>query len=264
MHKILAPVALLLAIGAALAQAPAQPSDAEKKALDRVRQVGGLALELAQNDNHLDVSYLQSDGKFSADYLMPLHDLKGLVVHLNLRGQPVTDADLAQLRDLTALTELHLENTKVTDRGLENLKGLTNLEYLNLYGTQVSDAGLVNLEGLKKLKHLYLWQTKATAAGVAKLKKAVPAVDVNLGADLDKPVAAAKPEAKSAGEKKPAEKKAEAKPADKKPEAKPADKKPAEKKADAKPAEKQSDAKPADKKPEGKKEDPKKPDAGKK
>ncbi len=260
MHKILVPVALLLVAGTALAQAPAQPSDAEKKALDRVRQVGGLALELAQNDNHLDVSYLQSDGKFSADYLTPLHDLKGLVVHLNLRGQPVTDADLAQLKDLTGLTELHLENTKVTDKGLANLKGLTNLEYLNLYGTPVSDAGLANLEGLKKLKHLYLWQTKVTPAGVAKLKKAVPGVDVNLGADLDKPVEVAKPDAKPAGEKKPADKKTDAKPADKKPD---------EKKADAKPAEKKPDAKPADKKPDTKKEDekkpePKKPEASKK
>src|SRR6516225_4787780 len=113
-------------------------SEGEMKAINKIQQLGGLALELAQNDPHLEVSYLQSDGKFSDDYLTPLKDLKDLV-HLNLRKQPMTDAMLAHLKGLTTLTRLHLEQTKITDKGLDNLKGLTNLEYLNLYGTAVSD-----------------------------------------------------------------------------------------------------------------------------
>jgi Leucine Rich repeat len=173
-------LALLIGMVAAQAPAPVQQTEAGKKALERIRQLGGLALEVAQNDNHLEVSYLQTDGKFTDEHLALLKDLKG-VVHLNLRGQPVTDAQLVHLRPLTELTELHLEKTKITDKGLENLQGLVNLEYLNLYGTEVSDAGLTNLEGMKKLKHLYVWQTKVTDAGAAKLKQAVPGVDVNRG-----------------------------------------------------------------------------------
>ena len=68
-----------------------------------------------------------------------LKDLPGLV-HLNLRGQEVTDANSVHLKPLTSLTRLHLENTKITDKGVANLSGLVNLEYLNLYGTTITDA----------------------------------------------------------------------------------------------------------------------------
>jgi hypothetical protein len=208
---------LTLGLLAADTPAPVVQTEAGKKALAKIRQFGGLALEVAQNDPHLEVSYIQTDGKFNDEYLTVLKDLKGLV-HLDLRSQPVTDAQLAHLKPLTDLTHLHLEKTKITDKGLENLKGLVNLEYLNLYATSVSDAGLVNLEGMKKLKHLYVWQTKVTDAGAAKLKKAIPGLDVNLGFKLEpEPTKIAKAEPKKDDKKakspetKKEEKKAEAK-----------------------------------------------------
>jgi hypothetical protein len=165
---------------------PPPRSEAEQKAITQIRQFGGLALEVAQNDPRLEVSYLQTDGKFGDEYLTPLKDLKE-VVYLNLRGQPVTDAQLSFLVGLTGLTRLHLEKTKITDKGLDHLKGLVNLEYLNLYGTDVTDAGLARLEGLTKLKNLYLWQTKVTDAGVARLQKALPEVKVDRGRELERP-----------------------------------------------------------------------------
>jgi hypothetical protein len=265
MHRTLALTAALALLLAGVARAqqppnPAPPTEAEKQALAKVRQLGGLAMELAQNDNHLEVIYLQSDGKFSDEYLVPLEGLKGRLVHLNLGGQPVTDAQLAHLKGLTDLTELHLEKTKITDKGLENLRGLTNLEYLNLYGTDVTDQGLVNLEGLKKLKHLYLWQTKVTDAGAAKLKKAIAGVDVNRGAELEVVKEEKKPEPAKAPEKKPEEKKPEEKkPEEKKPEPKKDDKKP-----EAKEPEKKPEPKKDDKKPEPKKDDKKPDDQNKK
>src|SRR4051794_22312237 len=109
-----------------LASSPAQEkvvrSETEQKALAKIRQLGGLALELAQNDPRLEVSYLQKEGKFTDDYLTPLKDLKGLV-HVNLRSQDVTDEQMNHLAWLTSLTRLHLEKTKITDRGLEKIKG---------------------------------------------------------------------------------------------------------------------------------------------
>ncbi|HZV07109.1 MAG TPA: hypothetical protein VE999_18655 [Gemmataceae bacterium] len=234
MYKLMS-IALLciLTIGLIAADTPAPApvvqTEAGKKALAKIRQLGGLALEIAQNDQHLEVSYIQNDGKFSDEHLAVLKDLKGLV-HLDLRGQPVTDAQLVHLKPLTELTHLHLEKTKITDKGLENLKGLINLEYLNLYGTAVSDAGLVNLEGMKKLKHLYVWQTKVTDSGAARLKQAVPVVDINRGSMLDlEPKKLAKAEPKKDDKKaapKKEEKKADTKKEDKKAEAKKEEKKP--------------------------------------
>ncbi|HTU92802.1 MAG TPA: hypothetical protein VMF69_22160 [Gemmataceae bacterium] len=242
-------IALLFALTVGLAAdqtpAPVAQTDAGKQSLAKIRQFGGLALELAQNDPHLEVSYIQNDGKFSDEHLAVLKDLKGLV-HLDLRGQPVTDAQTAHLKPLTELTHLHLEKTKITDKGLENLKGLVNLEYLNLYSTAVSDAGLTNLEGMKKLKHLYVWQTKVTDAGAAKLKKAIPGVDINLGFK-EEPIVAKKEEKKP--ENKIAVKKTEPKKEEKKPEPKAVAKKPEPKKEEKKP-EPKIVAKRDDKKPD--------------
>ncbi len=165
---------------------PPPRSEAEQKAMAAIRKLGGLAIEVAQNDPRLEVSYIQNDGKFSDEHLTPLKELKN-VIYLNLRAQPVTDSQLAHLKDLTTLIRLHLEKTKITDNGLENLKGLTNLEYLNLYGTEITDTGLRHLEGMKKLKNLYLFQTKATDAGVARLKQALPQVEITRGLNLEPP-----------------------------------------------------------------------------
>lgn len=226
------------------APAPVVQTEAGKKSLARIRQLGGLVLEVAQNDQHLEVSYLQVDGKWTDEPLALLKDLKG-VVHLNLRGQPVTDAQLVHLKPLTELTHLHLERTKITDKGLENLKGLNNLEYLNLYGTAVSDAGLTSLEGMKKLKKLYVWDTKVTAAGAAKLKKGISGLDVNLGIEEKaEPIKVAKNTEPKKGEKKPESKKEEKKPEPKKEEKK--EKKPEPKKEEKKPEPKKEPTKPAD------------------
>jgi hypothetical protein len=261
MYKLMAlALSSALMIGLVSAQTPAPVAQTEtgKKALAKIRQLGGLALELAQNDPHLEVSYIQTDGKLTDEHLALLKDLKGLV-HLDLRGQPVMDAQLVHLKPLTELTHLHLGNTKITDKGLENLRGLANLEYLNLYGTTVTDAGLTNLEGMKKLKHLYLWQTKVTEAGAAKLKKGIPGVDINLGIkDEPQPVIVAK----NVGPKK-EDKKPDPKAVAKKPEPKKEEKKPEPKKDEKKPEPKVV-AKKDEKKPEPKvvvKKDEKKSDA---
>lgn len=238
--------ALMIGLAAAQTPAPVTQTEAGKKALTKIRQFGGLALELAQNDPHLEVSYLQTtDGKFTDEHLAILKDLKGLV-HLDLRGQPVTDAQTVNLKPLTELTHLHLEKTKITDKGLENLKGLVNLEYLNLYATAVSDAGLANLEGMKKLKHLYVWQTKVTEAGAEKLKKAIPGLDVNLGFK-EEPIIAKKEE------KKP-DAKVVAKKTEPKKEEKKAEPKAVAKNTEPKKEEKKPEVKIVEKKPEPKKE----------
>src|ERR1700747_1227946 len=95
MKKIIA-VAILstfvLCLPFASSQEQAKRSEPELKALAKIQQLGGLAMELAQNDDHLEVSYQQRDQKLTDECLAVLKDLPGLV-HLNLRGQEVTDAN---------------------------------------------------------------------------------------------------------------------------------------------------------------------------
>jgi len=158
----------------------ADDNEAEKKAIAKIRETGALVLEIAQNDNRLDISYVNAQAKITAEQLAPLKDLTRLA-NLNLRGLEIGDDALAHLANQKTLVRLHLEKTKITDKGLEQLKGLENLEYLNLYGTEIGDPGLAHLEGLKKLKSLYLWQTKVTDEGVKKLQAALPNLKIDRG-----------------------------------------------------------------------------------
>src|SRR5262249_7773642 len=84
---------LLLARRVVRGQAPKSvtvvQTDEGKKAIGRIQQLGGQVMELAQNDQRLEVSYLYADGKIPDEHLTQLKALKGLV-HLNLRGQPIT------------------------------------------------------------------------------------------------------------------------------------------------------------------------------
>src|SRR5262245_8240036 len=120
-HRLIAGATLLLfTVGLVAGQAPtaAKLTETEKKAIAKLRQLGGHAMELAQNDPRLEVSFPQTGVTVADEHLALLKDLKGLV-HLNLRGQALTDAQLVHLKDLTGLTRLHLEKTKITDKGLE-------------------------------------------------------------------------------------------------------------------------------------------------
>ena len=157
-----------------------EPAEAEKKAIAKIRETGALVLEIAQNDNRLDVSYITAQGKITNEQLAPLKDLTRLA-HLNLRGLEIGDDGLVNIAAQKTLVRLHLEKTKITDKGLEQLKALENLEYLNLYGTEITDTGLTHLTNLKKLKSLYLWQTKVTDEGVKKLQEALPGLKIIRG-----------------------------------------------------------------------------------
>jgi len=219
----------------------ANPAVEQAKA--KIRAAGGSVLELAQNDDRLEVAFHLSDQKITDETLKTLAGLSK-VAALNLRGTDVTSAGLAQLKGLKGLTHLHLEKTKVNDEGLKQLKELPNLVYLNLYGTGITNAGLAHLSSLKKLKRLYVWETKVTRpAGLAFAKKMKGLTVIGLP-EPPKP-----PEAKKPVTPKPAPKKPAAK--------KPATKKPAAKKTPAKKPVKKAEKKPA-KKPAAKKTEKKK------
>jgi len=152
----------------------------EADAIAKLRAAGALVLEIAQNDNRLDVSFLSAQGKVTDDVIAPVQFIPRLA-HLILRATEITDAGLPAVGKAAGLVRLHLEKTKVTDAGLAHLKPLANLEYLNLYSTEITDSGLAHLESLSKLKSLFLWQTKVTDAGVMKLQQALPNLKIIRG-----------------------------------------------------------------------------------
>ena len=151
-------------------------------AVAKIEKLGGMIGPVAQNDDHLDINLHLAGASVSDSSLAVLTPLKG-VVRLDLGTTPITDAGLQHIKTFKELTELHLEGTKITDAGMPVIAGLKALTYLNLYGTAITDTGLMHLSSLTNLKHLYVWQTKVTPEGVAKLKAALPQVDIVMGWD---------------------------------------------------------------------------------
>ena len=164
----------------------------EKSALAAIEKLGGSVRGVALDTDALEIDFHLQGDSLTDEGLVHLAGFKKLI-NLHLGGTQVTDAGMAQLKRLSSLRRLHLEKTEVGDAGLVHLKGLADLEYLNLYATKVTDDGLEHLKGLKKLRRLYLWQSKVTEEGAEKLRKALPDLEVNTGADLATVVASGPP-----------------------------------------------------------------------
>jgi hypothetical protein len=98
---------------------------------------------------------------------------------LYLSGKWVSSAGFEQIGRLGHLKELSLFETGTTDGDLQRLRGLSSLERLNLERNPISDAGLVNLQGLKSLKLLWVDLRLVDSPGMAKLKQAIPGLQVS-------------------------------------------------------------------------------------
>jgi len=106
-----------------------------------------------------------------------LKDRHGLQ-QLELVRTKVTDAGLAQLKELKDLRILSVWYTPILDAGLTQLKDLKNLTELCLNGTMLTDAGLENLKGLQRLQMLRIQNTKVTDTGLEKIFLSLPACTV--------------------------------------------------------------------------------------
>jgi hypothetical protein len=159
---------------------------ADAKALEKLKQLGALAMPLANNTNVISVDFRAVADQVNDAALENLKPVGAQLVWLNLAGSKVTDAGLAQVAALKNLQRLHLEKTGVGDDGVAHLKALAELRYLNLYGTKVGDKSLAALKGLKNLQSLFLWQTSVTDAGAEDLQKALPTLYINRGWEIEK------------------------------------------------------------------------------
>jgi serine/threonine protein kinase len=76
------------------------------------------------------------------------------------------------------IRELDLRSTKVSDAAMARLANLKALTHLNVVNTEVSDAGLKHLQGLPNLVELHAIRTRVTEAGVQKLRAVLPKCSV--------------------------------------------------------------------------------------
>jgi hypothetical protein len=121
---------------------------------------------------------------------------------LQLGSPEGTGASLAHLRGLTSLHELDLHDGQTSPDGAKHVGGLKSLRILRVYGgayqdddvmeiaklasleslvlhtPRLTDTGLQHLSSLKRLRRLEVMGTKVSAAGVARLKEALPRLEV--------------------------------------------------------------------------------------
>ncbi|HEV7404659.1 MAG TPA: hypothetical protein VGO11_17085 [Chthoniobacteraceae bacterium] len=106
----------------------------------------------------------------------PLVALKKLR-ELDLHDGQATVEGLKYASQIPSLTVLRVYGP-VKDEGAEEMAKLKNLQTLIIPGSGLTDAGLEHLAGLSQLKSLDLKGCKVTEAGVAKLKQAIPGLEV--------------------------------------------------------------------------------------
>lgn len=99
---------------------------------------------------------------------------------LDLRGTPVGDSELKQMRGLVGLKRLSLVETNVTDSGVSAiLVDAKNIEYLDLRGTRVTDAIVDDLVTLSQLKSVELDQGALSAKAFKRLRHEMPDLKVD-------------------------------------------------------------------------------------
>ncbi len=93
----------------------------------------------------------------------------------------VDDVTLSEIAKREGLVMLSVRGTRITDAGLRHLDGLKELSRLNLTDTSITDEGLRHLEAMNSLRKLNLEGTRVTWAGVARLRLALPEVEIEVG-----------------------------------------------------------------------------------
>lgn len=148
--------------------------------IQKLKELNIMVMPVSKSHNFLDVNFVNARN-FDDSKINLLTNLSEQIIWLKLGSTKISDKSLTEIAKLKHLTRLHLEHTAITDAGMAQLKDLPFLEYINLFDTQISDEGLKELSKLKNLKKVYCWQTKVTKAGVIALQKALPNVEVNIG-----------------------------------------------------------------------------------
>lgn len=94
------------------------------------------------------------------------------VIGVYAYSEKLSDADLADLRELKTLKSLSLSGENFTDAGLAHLAGLTNLESISLRSDKITDSGLAILAKMPMLQSVDITSKQVAGDGFTFLKGA--------------------------------------------------------------------------------------------
>ena len=146
---------------------------ASEKSIAALKKAGLIVNNLSHDQNLIEVSAVNAAG-FNDSQIGLLTEVADQIAWLKLGGTKITDASLKEIAKLKNLNKLHLEHTGITDAGIANLKNLPYLEYINLVDTKVSDAGLKDISSIKGLRSVYVWKSAVTDSAVSQVSKLNP------------------------------------------------------------------------------------------
>ena len=115
---------------------------------------------------HLRITHKPDD---AFQYIRRLTSLKLLDVRSD---EPVTDAGLSRISDMSQLEDLRIYPSAVSDAGLLAIQSL-QLHSIDLVRSNISDAGLVRLHSMPLLG-LYVTGTKVTNKGLQEIRRKIP------------------------------------------------------------------------------------------
>ncbi|WP_212005461.1 c-type cytochrome domain-containing protein [Chitinophaga sp. HK235] len=153
---------------------------ADHASLAALEAKGVKVLPVAANSHYLAVSCINAAG-FGDEDMTLLLPLKAQLVWLDLSGTRVTDAALATIGKLTALTRLELKHTAIKGNSGNPLATCQELRYLNLSGTTLNPAFLSALPKNKKLEQLYLYQSNTHGNAIQSLQQQLPRLRIDTG-----------------------------------------------------------------------------------
>jgi hypothetical protein len=116
--------------------------------------------------------------------LSALHELQALHLHpVEMKISKKADEILRHVGKCESLRTLMVPPGRVTDAGVAELRNLTNLEELSLSGPQITDASIAILKLLPRLRKVDLRNTNVSKEGAAELRRSVNGIEVAIEAD---------------------------------------------------------------------------------
>lgn len=118
---------------------------------------------------------------YQPSFLTQLKRIKDQLIYLNLTDLPVTNEDLAVIRNFPQLEKLILNGTDIRGPNVATLGTLKTLKSLALSNTSTDDSLAVLLQELPNLEQVYVWNTGIDSSLVEQWSETFPAIEFHLG-----------------------------------------------------------------------------------
>jgi hypothetical protein len=172
----------------AIADGLPQPAEA---LITRIEKAGAQVRSLLGSDDRrlLRVSFPSGATAIGREQLGALAALRSHTAEIVLARTTFDEAALfAELGRMTRLHRIDLRETAVEGAGLSRLGSLEHLGSLNLFGCRsLGDEAITALARLESVQRLYVWQSGLTENGVARLRAALPGVQIISAPELPEP-----------------------------------------------------------------------------